>query len=168
MNMSARTIEQEHAALRPQLDRIREVADEVGEASLTQLRRDLAALHDFLAHTVMPHAVAEGRVLFPLVRRESGEATIGVRMTECHVQLGRLIDELEAAMGSLDAGAVSANVERELRRVLYGTHTVLSAHLAEADSEVQPLLEAKLSPEEREELFEAIERCAREVADLFE
>jgi hemerythrin-like domain-containing protein len=165
----ARSIDEEHAAFRPYLDQIRDVADSVGELPVEDLRLQVAGIHEFIAHTVMPHAVAEGRVLFPLVRTQTGKPTIGVRMTECHVQLGRLLDELEAVMPSLEGDTPAGlQVERELRRVLYGTHTVLTAHLAEADEQIQPLLEANLSPDERAELFDAIERCAREVADLYE
>jgi hypothetical protein len=125
-----------------------------------------ARAHEFLAHTVMPHAVAEGRVLMPLVRDRTGEPTIGIRMTQCHVQVGRLVDELEHQLAQLRAG--SARAERELRRILYSLHALLTAHLDEADEEVEPLLEAELPEDQRRELFGAIERCAREVADLFE
>ena len=59
-------------------------------------------------------------------------------------------------------------VERELRRVLYSIHAVMTAHLAEVDEEIEPLLDAKLPPEEREASFAAVERCAREIADLYE
>ncbi len=168
MSSHARTIEEEHATLRGQLERVRAVADDVGEVTVERLREEVAAVHGFLAHTVVPHAVAEGRLLMPVIRREGGKTTVGVRMTECHIQLGRLIDELEALMPSLDTAIPGVTVERELRRVLYGAHTLLTAHLAEADAEVEPMLEARLSQSEREELFAAIERCAKEVTDLLE
>jgi iron-sulfur cluster repair protein YtfE (RIC family) len=168
MTPAARTIQEEHDAFRPHLEAIRRLADSVGEASVEQLRAGLREVDEFLAHTVMPHAVAEGRVLFPLVRKEGAEPTIGVRMTECHVQLGLLLDELEGLIPSVRGRSVAAVTERNLRRVLYSIHALLTAHLAEVDADLEPLLEAKLPPEEREALFEAIERCAREVASLYE
>ncbi len=166
MGSGARTIHEEHALIRAELETLRELADEIGTLPPVGVLDRAARAHEFLAHTVMPHAVAEGRVLMPLVRDRTGEPTIGIRMTQCHVQVGRLVDELEHQLAQLRAG--SARAERELRRILYSLHALLTAHLDEADEEVEPLLEAELPEDQRRELFGAIERCAREVADLFE
>jgi hemerythrin-like domain-containing protein len=166
MRPGARTTQQEHALIRAELEKLRELADQIEERPSEEVLARAAAVHEFLAHTVMPHAVAEGRVLMPLVRDRTGEPTIGVRMTQCHVQVGRLVDELDRQLGKLRAG--SARAERELRRILYSLHALLTAHLDEADEEVEPLLEAELPEDQRQELFDAIERCAREVADLYE
>jgi iron-sulfur cluster repair protein YtfE (RIC family) len=168
MTTGARTTREEHAALRPHLERIERLADAIGDLSPTELRSQLEEVDEFLAHTLMPHAVAEGRVLFPLLRAEGGGPTIGVRMTQCHVQLGKLLDELEALIPALDRPSGRPGVERDLRRVLYSIHALLTAHFAETDQDVQPLLDAALPEEERRALFEAVEACAREVADLYE
>lgn len=168
MTFGARTTQEEHEAFRPHLEAIRRLADSIGEMPVEELRARAKEVHEFIAHTVMPHAVAEGRVLIPLVRQESGGPTIGVRMTQCHVQLGRLLDELEALVPALKGGLGAAPPERDLRRVLYSIDALLTAHLNEADEDVEPLLEAKLPAEQRGALFEAVERCAREVASLYE
>jgi iron-sulfur cluster repair protein YtfE (RIC family) len=168
MATGPRTTHEEHAAFGPHLHRIEALADAIGELTPAELRSRLEEVDDFLAHTLMPHAVAEGRVLFPLLRAESGEPTIGVRMTQCHVQLGKLLDELEGLIPTLDRPGGRAESERQLRRVLYSIHALLTAHLAETDQDVQPLLEAALPEPERRALFEAVEACAREVADLYE
>jgi iron-sulfur cluster repair protein YtfE (RIC family) len=168
MTSGARTTREEHAAFRPHLERIERLADAIGDLPPTELRAQLEEVDDFLAHTLMPHAVAEGRVLFPVFRAEGGEPTIGVRMTQCHVQLGKLLDELEALIGALDGPSGRAAAERNLRRVLYSIHALLTAHLDETDQDVQPLLDASMPEDERRALFEAVEACAREVADLYE
>ncbi|MGZ8605515.1 MAG: hemerythrin domain-containing protein [Actinomycetota bacterium] len=164
----ARSIQEEHAGFRVRLEAIERLADSIGDLPVAELRTEIASVHEFMAHSLMPHAVAEGRVLFPLVRKETGEPTIGVRMTQCHVQLGRLLDELEGLLPALSGQHGSPPPERDLRRVLYSVHAILGSHLEEADQDVQPLLEASLPPEQRAELFEAIERCAREVESLYE
>ena len=51
--------------------------------------------------------------------------------------------------------------------MLYGIHALLSAHLLEADDELEPLLEARLTPEERELVFERVDRYARQVRELY-
>lgn len=167
MKSQVRTTHEEHEPLYAQLDEIKELADSIGDIPVGQARSRAADVHEFMAHTVMPHAVAEGVVLFPIVREESGEPTIGVRMTQCHVQLSGLVDELEGLLTGSRKDP-SAPVEQDLRRVLYSLYAVLSAHLAEGDEEIQPLLDANLPPKERQEMFQAVERCAREVADLYE
>ena len=53
-------------------------------------------------------------------------------------------------------------------RSIQGVHAILSGHLAEAERDVQPLLEANLPVGQRKAVFAAIERCAREVANLYE
>ncbi len=166
MRSEARTIREEHESFRVQLETINQLADSIGDLPTEEVLPRATVVHEFLAHTVMPHAVAEGAVLFPVVR-ESGELTIGVRMTQCHVQLSGLVDQLEEILISMRKDA-SMQAERKLRKVLYSVQAILSAHLAEAEEEIQPLLDANLEPEERQHLFQAVERCAREVADLYE
>jgi iron-sulfur cluster repair protein YtfE (RIC family) len=168
MTPPARTIQEEHEAFRPQLEAILRLADAIEETPADELRAAVREVDEFLAHSVMPHAVAEGRVLIPLVRREGAEPKIGVRMTACHDQIGRLLDELEALVPTLEGSTISKGAQRDLRRILYSTHALLEGHLAEVDADLEPLLEAKLPPEQREALFEAVERCAREVARAYE
>jgi Hemerythrin HHE cation binding domain len=167
MRSEARTIQEEHGSFRLQLETINQLADSIGDLPAEEVLPRATDVHEFLAHTVMPHAVAEGAVLFPVVRKESGELTIGVRMTQCHVQLSGLVDQLEEILISMREDP-SMRIERRLRKVLYSVQAILSAHLAEAEEEIQPLLDANLEPEERQHLFQAVERCAREVADLYE
>lgn len=166
MRAGARTIAEEHEMIRARLEELERLADSIGEISLEQVRSRGQEMHGFLAHTVMPHAVAEGRVLIPLVRERTQAPTIGIRMTQCHVQVGRLVDELEQILARMATG--STGPERDLRRVLYSVHALLTAHLDEAEEAVEPLLEAELPEDERRELFDAVERCAREVAELYE
>jgi DNA-binding PadR family transcriptional regulator len=166
MMSGAVTTHEEHEVFRAHITQLEGLADRIGEIPTDELTREATEAHEFLAHTVMPHAVAEGVVVFPLVREESGEPTIGVRMTQCHVQLSRLVDELETEIAALERGG--AATQRAMRRTLYGIATVLTAHLAEQDEQVEPLLEANLPAEDREALFAAVERCAKEVAAQYE
>lgn len=167
MEAGARTTHEEHASFYAELQEIEALADAVGTLEPGELHRRAADVEEFLAHTVMPHAVAEGVVVFPVVRKETGERTIGVRMTQCHVQLSRLTDELGGEVDAMGKKP-SATAGRDLRKTLYSIHAVLTGHLAEQDQEVEPLLEANLPKEEREALFAAVERTAKDVADQYE
>ncbi|HSJ51966.1 MAG TPA: hypothetical protein VLA90_11910, partial [Actinomycetota bacterium] len=123
--------------------------------------------HEFLAHRLIPHAVAEGRLMLPLVRKlpAGGEAAVG--MNQCHVQVGRLTDELESATERARSAGLDDELEAELRRILYGAHALLTAHFAQFE-DVFGAVEAATTSSERAELFEAVERSARDVSDQYE
>jgi hemerythrin-like domain-containing protein len=124
-------------------------------------------VHEFLAHTLMPHALAEDSILFPALRREPEEAPT-VAMTSCHRQLARFTEELETQRGRLANHDQRPDAERELRRILYGTHALLTAHFAEAEEAFATSLGSRLGPEEREALFDRLDRYAHDVSKLLE
>src|SRR3990172_6109389 len=116
MTTTKQTLHDEHAEFVPYLDLIRKAADGVGEFPPGAMRAMLDEIHEFLSHKLIPHAVAEGRVLYPVVRQVSGTPEVTVRMNRCHVELGRFADEVARLRGSL---GTSPRQEQELRRVLY-------------------------------------------------
>lgn len=165
---TVQSVREEHEQFVPHIEDIRKVADSVGRVSTKSLLGRLEEVHGFLAHRLIPHAVAEGRLMLPLVRRlpEGGEAALG--MNQCHVQVGRFTDELESAMKRARTEGLNRELENELRRILYGTHALLSAHFAQAEEVLGAAVEAERTPDQRAELFEAVERSAREVSDQYE
>jgi hypothetical protein len=164
---TVQSVKEEHEQFLPYLEEIRRVADSIGQASIKHLLGRIAEVHEFLAHRLIPHAVAEGRLLLPLVRKLPGGAEIALGMNQCHVQLGRLTDELETAMERSRRKGMDAGAENELRRILYGIHALLTAHFAEAEEVFSAAIGSETGPE-REALFEKIERSAQEVSDLYE
>jgi hypothetical protein len=165
MKARAKTVREEHEPFQRQVDAILDVADSIGVVSPDELIRLTGEVHEFLAHSLMPHAVAEDSILFPALRGESEDAPT-VAMTRCHRQLAKFTDELDAQRALLPERERTRDVERELRRILYGTHALLTAHFAEAEEAFAETLGSRLSPEERELLFERLERYADEVARL--
>lgn len=164
---SIETVQQEHEQFRPYLEEIRDVADSIGRASAKSLLGRMGEIHGFLAHRLIPHAVAEGRLMLPLVRQLPGGAETAMGMNQCHVQLGRLTDELESALKRARTEGMDARCENDLRRILYGLHTLLVGHFAQAED----VFTAAIAPEsaaERAELFENVERSAEEISDQYE
>jgi hypothetical protein len=161
-------VREEHEQFLPYVEDIRKVADSIGQVSIKSLLGRLTEIHEFLAHRLIPHAVAEGRLMLPLVRKMPGGDETAVGMNQCHVQLGRLTDELEAALARARHTGMKGELEAELRRVLYGLHALLTAHFAQAEDVFTAALERGRAPSERAELFEAVERSAREVSDTYE
>jgi hypothetical protein len=144
------------------------VADSIGHASVKSLLGRMREIHEFLAHRLIPHAVAEGRLVLPLVRELPGGTETAVGMNQCHVQLGRLTDELEAALARSRHTGMRLELENELRRLLYGIHALLTAHFAQAEDVFTTAIERGRAASERAELFETVERSAQEVADQYE
>ena len=168
MNEKMMSVQDEHRAFEPYLEEMDVLARSIVTIPVQELTQRLARLHEFLAHELMPHAVAEGRILAPLVADEPGESSLTRRMTLCHAQMAKLIDELDVLRHQLVHEGTHSTSERGLQRVLYGMHALLSAHLLEAELELEPLIEARLTPEGRELLFDKVDQYAREVRDLYE
>jgi hypothetical protein len=167
MTVNVQTVKEEHQQFLPYLESIREVADSVGRVSDKSLLARTGEIYEFLAHRLMPHAVAEGKLMFPVVRGFTGSPEIALGMNQCHVQLGRFTDDLESVRGLIRKRGLDTGLESELRRVLYGIHALLTAHFAQAEDVFTTALE-RMSPEERARLFESVERSAEEVSNLYE
>jgi hypothetical protein len=167
MPAHATTVHEEHARFTRQLDRIAAVADAVGTLTPDELMREVQDIHGFLAYTLLPHAVAEGRVLFPVVRGTGEEPVVTVAMNQCHRSLSAMTDELEHVASHLGRRA-DPELERNVRRLLYGIHALATAHLDQLEAEVDPILSRRLSVEARVQLFEALDRCADEARAIYD
>jgi hypothetical protein len=168
MSPTVQSVREEHEQFLPYLEDIRKVADSIGRASIKSLLGRMGEIHEFLAHRLIPHAVAEGRLILPLVRKLPAGPETAVGMNQCHVQLGRLTDELESAVDLARAKGMGSETESELRRILYGLHALLTAHFAQAEAVFTAALEPDRTASERAELFQAVERSAEEIADQYE
>lgn len=167
MSGHTRSVHEEHRVFAPRLDEILALAEGAGELLPAELKERGRKVHEFLAHELLPHAVAEGRIMAPLAE-VGGRRELGVKMTICHAEVAKLTDELEELLDGLTGPRVSAGQLRAFQRVLFGIHALLSGHFAEAESVLQQMLEARLSAAEREEVFRQIDRSAEELRSLFE
>lgn len=165
MNTVTQPLREEHKALLPHVEALREAADAVGEQSVAVLRGRLDAVYDFLAHHLIPHAEAEDRALYPVVAGILGAREATATMSRDHVEVSRLTQELAALEAKLSGAGdlVSPELARGLRRVLYGLYAVVRLHFAKEEEVYLPLLDTRLSPEEARHMFEAMERAAKEV-----
>lgn len=156
MSLLTQPLREEHDRLVPDIVGIRMVADMVGEVSLPVLRVALGDVYEFLTNRLLPHAMAEDRVVYPAVGKLIGAPQATATMRREHVEVARLAEELEAIRMELDGPVITSLQERALRRVLYGLYALLRAHLAEEDDVYLPILETGLSQEEAREMFEAM------------
>ena len=150
----------EHKELMPHIESLRVAADAIGRASDEEVRRQLDTAYDFLAHHLIPHALAEDRALYPVVDRVLGAPGATATMSRDHVEVGRLTEELRALREEAGARGIDEARSMALRRVLYGLYALVHVHFAKEEEVYLPLLDAKLPADEARAMFEAMERAA--------
>ncbi len=150
----------EHRELIPHIEKLRMVADSVGEVPIETLRRGVSDAYEFLTHHLIPHAEAEDRALYPVVEKVIGASAATATMSRDHVEVGRLTEELGWLRSQITGGAVGESQLKALRRVLYGLYTLVGVHFAKEEEIYLPLLDAGLTPEEARRVFEAMEAAA--------
>lgn len=156
MTKLTRPLVDEHRELFPEIDRILETADAVGQVTLEELREDVGAVCEFLYEVFIPYIVSEDRALYPVVERAMGaEATATMRRGQ--LQIAHMAGELQELRECLHDPVVIDCQERGLRRVLYGLYTLLRLHLEVEEDVFLPVLEARLSPGEADLLVADME-----------
>ena len=155
-------LREEHQELLPHIEAIRQAADAIGNAPLSELRPQIDQVYDFLAHHLLPHAQAEEAALYPVVGKVMGAPEATSTMSRDHVEVERLIEELRLIRSSLSGSALTASQIQDLRRVLYGLYTLVKVHFAKEEEVYLPILDARLTPDEARRLFEDMEHAAHE------
>ena len=162
MTRLTQPLRDEHKELLPHLERLRTVADAIGDVPIASLRRSVDDAYAFLTHHLLPHAQAEERALYPVVGRLMGAPEATATMSRDHIAIGQLTEELGSLRSHLDGTSSGASEEKALRRVLYGLSALVSVHFAKEEEIYLPLLEARLTADEAARVFAAMERAAQE------
>jgi heavy metal translocating P-type ATPase len=131
----------EHVRLRPELERLRTVADALdpacGEQSLAMARD----VYRFLSEDVGPHERAEDEMLYPVLARVLGGSDPTGTMSRAHIEIAHMIRRLGGLLADLDAEALDAYDISELRHLLYGLHAILQLHFAQEDEGYMSLVD---------------------------
>ena len=165
MNTLTQPLRDEHKELFPSVDRIRQVAERIGEAPIAEIRQGVEEVYDFLAYHLKPHAEAEDAALYPVVQKVLGSPDATRTMSRDHVEVGRYIEELASLKDNLSDGTLTSEQTRSLRRVLYGVYALLKVHFAKEEEVYLPILDQRLTPEAAQEMFEAMEHAAHKAKD---
>jgi len=156
-----------HREFVPLIAAVERVEESPSEAA--ELRAEAITLHQAFAHGLIPHAVGEGRTVFPVLRRITGSSRESTEMTHEHREISRLTDELERIADELertDVGAVPK--EHALRAVLRDLRTVVRDHFEQEEALCFRILSSELGPEEGRSLYEAMERAAADLRSAYE
>src|SRR5512138_2790988 len=110
-------LREEHKELFPHVNRIRQVAEMIGEAPLSNIRRGVEEVYDFLANHLKPHAEAEDAALYPVVQQVLGSPDATKTMSRDHKEVGLYIDELAVLKEGLSEKPLTSAQATALRRV---------------------------------------------------
>jgi iron-sulfur cluster repair protein YtfE (RIC family) len=162
MTLITQRLRDEHRHLLPHVEQLRSTADSVGDAPPDVVQRKVEECYEFLAHHLIPHAQAEEYALYPVVGKVLGASEATATMSRDHVEVSRLTEELGRLRTALSGEAIEQARAKALRRVLYGLYTLVEVHFAKEEEIYLPLLDARLSPAEADELFESMGHAAGE------
>jgi heavy metal translocating P-type ATPase len=123
----------EHASLRPDLARIRTVADTLDPSRPTESLAMLREIHRFLTEELGPHEQAEDATLYPVLARALGGKDPTGTMSRAHVEIAHFIRRLGRVLDDLNIDGPDDDDIIELRRLLYGLHAILQLHFAQED-----------------------------------
>ncbi len=157
-----------HREFVPLIAAIEHVETEAEEGKPAQLRVSAAGLHETLAHGLIPHAVGEGRTVFPVLRKVTGSDTSALEMTHDHKEIGRLTDELERIRDELSKSGLSTAERERMGKVLGELRDTVKRHFEHEEEACFKILKAELSPDDAREMYEAMERAAADLRRLYE
>lgn len=146
----------EHEELLPHLDHVRALANEADELDEASLRGRLEPVLAFLEDTLLAHADAEERALYPVVDRllrATGGATR--TMSIDHRAIGDLVAYLRARSSSLDDPRARAEVGDTLRRL----EAIVRLHFGKEEEVYLPLLD-RLGEGEARALLDALDQAS--------
>jgi len=123
----------EHASLRPELARIRAVADALDPSQPTESLAMLRAIHLFLTEELGPHEQDEDTTLYPVLARALGGKDPTGTMSRAHVEIAHLIRRIGRVLDDIGPDGPDDDDIVELRRLLYGLHAILQLHFAQED-----------------------------------
>ena len=123
----------EHASLRPDVARIRAVADALDPARPDESLAMTREIHRFLVEELDPHEQAEDATLYPVVARVLGGDDPTGTMSRAHVEIAHLIRRLGRVLDDIAPEGPDEDDIIELRRLLYGLHAILQLHFAQED-----------------------------------
>lgn len=146
-------IRDEHRSLMPHLRHVEGAAVGITSWDHDRARRGLPRLVGFLRDELVPHAREEERVLYPAIDRLQG-AAITATMTIDHVVITERIEALEStverALSNWDDAELVADVSRQLSAIA----AIVLLHFRKEEEVLLPILDAGLTVEQGQELFE--------------
>ena len=162
MSSIMQPLKDEHRELLPHIEMLREAGTLIENAPEHDVLRAAEEAHSFLVHHLIPHAIAEDRVLYPVVERLMAAPGATATMSRDHVEVGKLTSELGILKDKIALSGSSETDLTELQRLLFGLYGIVKLHFDKEEEIYVPILDKGLSPTEATAMFESMEAAAGE------
>ena len=130
-----------HRALRPQVSELAMLAARLETLPGPEARTQLERLRDMLEKELLPHEREEQQTAYPVIERMLKAEDPTGPLIQTHHEIHRLTRLYGRLVAHLPAEGPAREDCRDLRRVLYGLHAILSLHFAQ-EEELYSLLES--------------------------
>ena len=122
-----------HRALRPKVGELAALAVRLDELPAAEARLQLERMQQMLEKELLPHEDDEQRTAYPLIEKIlEGENPTGP-LIQTHYEIRRLSRLFGRLVSQLPAPGPAREDLRDIRRVLYGLHAILTLHFAQED-----------------------------------
>lgn len=122
-----------HRELRPRIQDLASLATKLETLSPEEARRELEAARAFLVDDLLPHELDEERRAYPVVASLLPGEDPTLPLAQTHREVERLARLFSRLVDRANLETSPAGELRDLRRVLYGLHAILSLHLSQED-----------------------------------
>lgn len=136
------------------------VADSVGVSSLSELREGIDESIRFLANDLIPFCEITHSIVYPVIGEMFGSLNSTNTMSLDIVEIRHLTAELEKLHQVLNHNdEINVFESNKLRAVLYGLHAIITLHLSKEAEVYMPMLDKRLTDEERTVLADRIDHA---------
>ncbi len=137
----AQGLASDHDALRPQVVELAQLASRLESLPPAQARLQLQQVRGVLEEELLPHEREEQETAYPVVEEILGGNDATGPLVQTHHEIRRLSRLFARLLDQLPADGPRPEDLRDLRRVLYGLHAILTLHFAQ-EEELYSIFEA--------------------------
>lgn len=147
---AGRQVREEHRQLRPEVRRLRLLADKLEQIPSGDALTELQKAARFLNEELIPHEQSEDSTMYPVVARLIGGEDPTASMSRAHQEIIHLVRLFSRLVEELPAEGPTVEDFPDLRRVMYGLHALLRVHFAQEEEVYLALIEERLEGEDDE------------------
>jgi heavy metal translocating P-type ATPase len=137
----ARQLASAHAALRPLIEELAALAGRLDSLAPALATAELRRLGERLEGDLLPHEGEEQRTAYPLLAQMAGDEDPTGPLVQTHQEIRRLVRLYTRLVTQLPPEGPGPAELRDLRRALYGLHSILGLHFAQ-EEEIYSMLAA--------------------------
>jgi iron-sulfur cluster repair protein YtfE (RIC family)/uncharacterized membrane protein len=138
-------LEAEHAELRPLIAGLQRTADGLDGMEPATIRSSVEALVDRLEVKLLAHEQEEETRIYPMLSKAMGDGDPMAVLSGAHREIFHLVRLLRRQTSALAADGADPDDLRDIRRVLYGLHAILSLHMDQEEEIYQTIADPAAS-----------------------